>query len=205
MSGFLEKVSKGNLFAGALGNKAIYIILSLFYLYLSRFLGSSYFYIVMVVSAAIVFLSKDSIQALIEHKVFNLFLAFYALCITISYLMHYFALISLDRLSYITSEGHTVFWGLATLNEITAVYLLFPCLLFLMIYVFRVEIDLYKLLSLNPVLFLPSTILSLYQAYIDHSFLNPTPDKPYIVGLSTDASAFGISLFFLFIFSLNFY
>lgn len=195
MNGFLEKISKDNLFAGALGNKAIYIYLSLLYLYLSRFLGSLYFFIVLVVSAVIVFLSEDSIQALKKHKVFNLLIAFYVLWITISYLMHYFALVNLDRLSYITADGNTVFWGLATLNQSTAIYLLFPLLLFLLIYVFRSKIDLHKWLCLSPLLFLPSTILSMYQAYINQGFLNP--NQAYIAGLSTDASAFGISLFFL--------
>jgi hypothetical protein len=183
--------------------KAIFIYSSFLFICLPRLFGNLTFLLLSIIIAVILFFC-DRFRVFGENRFFNTAIFFYAIWIIISFLMHYSALSLIDPLSYINANKFNVYKGLESLNNITILYLFFPLLLFILVHLTRSIKDLHKCICLIPVLFLPSTIVALYQAFIDPNFQNPNrvfiagTNRAFIAGLNTDGSAFGISLFFLF-------
>jgi O-antigen ligase len=124
----------------------------------------------------------------------------YGCWILLSFIIHYTSLNMLNPLSMITVSKFDVTWGLSTLKNITIIYILFPLLLLLSIQLFKITFDIYKMLYLLPILYIPSLIVGMYQGFFDIHFLN----VPFFVklgqasGLGVDPNSFGLSLYLLF-------
>jgi O-antigen ligase len=124
----------------------------------------------------------------------------YGCWIIISFLIHYICLKMLNPLSTITVSKFDATWGLSTLKDVTLVYILFPLLLLLSIQLFKINYNIYKILYLLPILYIPSLMVGMYQGFFDIHFLN----VPFFVklgqisGLGVDPNSFGLSINLLF-------
>ena len=172
-----------------INNKLIFIIFSAYFILSLKFININIyiFFIILIISST--FINLKYIKNILFIN------SYYALLIIISFVFHYFGLLTLDQNSFITVGPNTASWGMGLLKNTTNIYLLFPLLYILSISIFCRNHSPCQFLLYIPFIFLPSQLVSLYQIFINPDFL--ISQKNYICGLSLDASSFGISLFLI--------
>ena len=172
-----------------INNKLIFIIFSAYFILLLKYININLFIYLIILIIISTLINLKYIKNILFIN------SYYALLIIISFIFHYFSLLTLDQNSFIAVGPGTASWGMGLLKNTTSIYLLFPLLYILSISIFCRNHSPYQFLLYIPFIFFPSPLVALYQKFINPNFL--TSQINYICGLSFDASSFGISLFLI--------